>query len=435
MTTRRSRGGILSLMLACVTVGCGGCGEAPQSADGPQALKSGYGPDGSFHAPPADGNGKSLAARWPILLSHHYSGTGGESFQGDASDLYGVKAMLEAGGAVVFQPDKLAYGSHEVRGQLLYKKCAGATLDELLCKNASPQVVDGVHLAMQTYCADPALRARNDFDDETACQKGLQFNVICHSQGCADSRYMLAAVRNEYSGELMYRHVASWTSMAGANKGTAQADWYLEIFATACALPGCAAPLIDAAFAVDSLRQNQAVIVNGNEAAKALSLHYMLLSTDMQCDPAQRSDCPPSFNQRFPLPDDPEHPVFYQSFTSQIDDISHPCYQGNQMNWDIVAEREGPNDGNISLNSQRFTTYGWAGSGGRTPVLDRWVSGESLDPAVPHPGLNHMSYSMSKVPGMDEGRMSCNGEDNSMFRFSRTDLYRDIVAELTAWGY
>jgi hypothetical protein len=46
-----------------------------------------------------------------------------------------------------------------------------------------------------------------------------------------------------------------------------------------------------------------------------------------------------------------------------------------------------------------------------------------------------MAYSDLKVPGMDDGRMSCNGEDNSLYRFSREDLYRDIVAELVERGF
>ena len=45
-----------------------------------------------------------------------------------------------------------------------------------------------------------------------------------------------------------------------------------------------------------------------------------------------------------------------------------------------------------------------------------------------------MAYSDLKVPGMDDGKLSCGGEDNSMFRFSRVGLYRNIVAELVERG-
>lgn len=403
--------------LACVLL-LAGCGSSPA----PDATVSDTQP---------------LATRWPILLSHSWSNNAEDSFVGDEPagfgrfDRWGVKRALEAGGAIVYQPDKIAYSSHENRGQLLYKKCAGTTLAQRLCESGSGEVVDGVHLATQHYCADPALRARSGFDDEDGCRRGLQFNVICHSQGCADSRYMLAAVRNEYSGELMYKHVASWTSLAGANKGTAQADWVLEMLA-ACLTPQCRSLLMDLAFAVDTFEKNQTLVVDGSISVVALSRKYMLDTTDMSCDPAKES-CPPSFNQRYPLPEDPTHPILYQSFSSQIDDITHPCYRGNRLFWNIVMEREGPNDGNISVDSQAFTTYGRDGSGGRTPVIARTITGTSLDPARPHPGLNHMAWSDSEVPGIPG--VSCGGEDNSMFRFSRVGLFRDIVAELGQWGY
>ncbi|MDP3858951.1 MAG: hypothetical protein Q8Q73_14440 [Stagnimonas sp.] len=403
-------------------------------------LAYGAGPSGRFYAPPADGKGKSLKTHWPIVLSHPFSYTAANSFRGDtldsagSFDAYGVKAMLEAGGAVVYQPDKLAYASSENRGQLLYKKCAGTTLDEQLCKGSNPVEIDGIHLATRQYCADPALRARNGFADESQCQRGLQFNVICHSQGCLDSRYMLAAVRNEFSGELMYRHIVSWSSMAGANKGTAQADAYLELSAS-CLSPDCKSPVFDLALAADSMRQGQGLILNGSDSAVALTRKYVLLTTDMDCNPDEGQTCAPSFNQLYPLPVDPTHPILYQTFSSQIFNIDHPCYSGKKTNWQIVEGREGPNDGNISVDSQMFTTYGWGGTGAATPVLPRWVSGITLDPAHPHPGLEHMAYCDLKVPGMSDGQLSCNGEDNSMYRFSRIDLYRDIVAELVGAGF
>jgi hypothetical protein len=184
---------------------------------------------------------------------------------------------------------------------------------------------------------------------------------------------------------------------------------------------------------VDSFGKNQALITAGGESVVALSRKYMLVTTDMDCRPDADRDCPPSFNQRYPLPEDPAHPVYYQSFSSQIHDITHPCYSGNRLFWEIVLEREGPNDGNISVESQQFTSYGPDGSGGATPVVARWIDGQTRDPARPHPGLNHMAYNDSEVPGIPG--VSCRGEDNSAFHFSRLELYRGIVSELAASGY
>lgn len=394
----------------------------------------------SFVPPPADGTGKSLATKWPILLSHAFSVTAATSFRGDVLgrggqfDTFGVKTALEQGGAIVYQPNKIAYGSHETRGRLLYKKCAGSTLKEMLCEGDHPVVVDGLYQATLDYCSSAIKRARSGFSSELACRKGLQFNIICHSQGCADSRYMLAAVRNEFSGDLLYKHVASWTSLAGANKGSAEADWFLQATA-ACFQLGCRSTLINLILGVQASLQDGQIVANAADSVVALSRKYMLITTDMNCTPSPKKSCPPSFNQLYPLPVDPNHPILYQTFSSQIFDLSHPCYRPLRLLWSIVNAAEGPNDGNISVDSQRFTTYGPGESGPRTPVVARWISGYSSNPSKPHPGLSHMAYSDSEVPGLDNGGLSCAGEDNSDLRFSRVGLYRDIVAELTERGY
>ncbi|GEM_PF-1231094 len=429
------------LLAGLLLAGCGDSDNDSATVPGvsSQSLLQGAGPDGSFYAPPPSGEGRSLATYWPIVLSHPWSRTADNSFQGDIPEgdefePYGVKKMLEAAGAVVYQPDKLPYASHERRGQLLYKKCAGTTVDEVLCEGENPEPVDGIHLATIDYCADADHRARHGFSDVQQCQRELQFNIICHSQGCPDSRYMLAAVTNEFSGKLMYQHVASWTSLAGANKGTAQADWVLEMLA-ACLFPECRSLVLDLALGVDGFSQNGALTTQASESVVALSRKYMLETTDMDCTPGRGVECAPSFNELYPLPEDPQHPILYQSFTSQINDISHPCFTETRLFWEIVQQREGANDGNISVDSQQFTTYGAGSTGGATPVMPRWIMGETLDPEVQHPGLPHMAYASAQVPGMDEGRMSCMGEDNSGFRFSREGFYRDLVAELVSWGY
>jgi hypothetical protein len=385
-----------------------------------------------------DAGAEPLATEWPILLSHPWSNTADSSFHGDelvgrdSFDPYGVKRALEAGGAVVYQPSKLAYASHEVRGRLLYRKCAGGTVAQALCDSGEAELIDGVEWATLDYCALPERRARHGFSSEPECQRGLRFNIICHSQGCPDSRYMMVAVTNRFSGEPMYRHVASWTSLAGANKGTALADWILGLTA-ACLLPGCRSPLLDVALLADSLRQDGTLVPNATESIVALSRKYMLDTTDMNCDPTRRDDCAPSFNELYPLPEDPTHPILYQSFSFRIDDIEHPCYRGLRLYYDVVAREEGANDAYISVESQQFATYGRDGSGGRTPVIVREINGVSLDPAQAHPGLDHMAPSNSMAVGI-EG-VQCANEDNSAFRFSRVGLYRDVVAELVRWGY
>lgn len=394
----------------------------------------------AYRGPLAPAAGRSLVTRWPVLLSHPFGNDTTRSFRGDQADArgqfdpFGVQRALERRGAVVYQPDKVAFGSHEVRGRLLYKKCAGLTLTEMLCEGPQPVVVDGLHLAMARHCAHPGLRSQQGFDSEAACLKGLQFNIICHSQGCVDSRYMMVALRNEHSGLPMHRHVASWSSLAGANKGTAQVDLYLDLTA-ACLSDACRAGVFDALLTLQSWRIDRKLVTDGGNAMINLSQRYMLDSTDVRCKPTRGRSCPPSFNERHRFPEDPEHPILYQSFSITINDPRHPCHSKHQLIWRYLMAKEGPNDGNISVESQRFTTYGRNGTGGATPVVARPLSATSLDPKRPHPGMYHMAFSDYLIAGMDGGRASCRGEDNSAFRFSRIGVYEDLVAELATRGY
>lgn len=140
---------IKACLLAGVVIWLSGCGEsAPIAAESQQGAAA-SGADKAATKPES-----RLATRWPIILSHPWSNTSKSSFLGEKLDAlgefdpYGVKLALEAAGAVVYQPDKMAYASHEKRGQLLYKKCAGTTVSDLLCQGESSEVVDGIHLGI-----------------------------------------------------------------------------------------------------------------------------------------------------------------------------------------------------------------------------------------------------------------------------------------------
>lgn len=395
---------------------------------------------GPYEGPLLPAGDRSVVTRWPVLLSHPWGNDTTTSFRGDRLspqgefDPFGIKQALEAAGVSVYQPDKIPFGSHEVRGQLLNRKCAGATLKELLCEAGSAQIVDGAHHAIVQHCAQPEKRRQLGFDSEDACRKGIQFNLICHSQGCPDSRYMMVATINQFSGLPMYRHIASWSSLAGANKGTAQADLTLRLISL-CLTSACRSSVIATYSAWSSWLSDRKLIFNGDESVRALTQHYMLDSTDMRCTPSARRTCPPSFNERYRFPDDPAHPILYQSFSIRINDIQHPCHRKHAFIWHYLNQVEGPNDGNISVESQAFTTYGRNGSGGPTPVVARTFEGVTLDTRRPHPGFYHMAFSDYIVPGIGLGRASCGSEDNSAYRFSRVQAYKDLLAELAERGY
>lgn len=385
-----------------------------------------------FSQPPT----AAAATKWPILLSHAWSRTADTAFQGDKKqlggeyDAFGVKNALEADGVVVYQPNKVKYGSHEERGMLLYKRCAGSTLAEQLCQGDGPKVEDGLYAATVDYCGTPTNRQKHGFISESDCHQKLKFNIICHSQGCPDSRYMISTLTNELTGRPIYQNIASWTSLLGANKGTAQADFILEALA-ACFSDQCESPLLNLAFAADEYSSNKILSTEGSKSVVALSTKYMTVTTNMNCNPNKQT-CPPSFNQRYPLPEDPLHPIYYQTFSTSIRDITHPCYQKDQFFWRIIYDREGENDGNISLSSQAFEFYGPGSTGGRTPVKARYIYGDTTNPEHPHPGLNHMSLSSSDVPGLPD--LSCMGEDNTDFAFSRINFYRNVATELADIG-
>ena len=383
---------------------------------------------------------RSVVTHWPVLLSHPWGNDTTTSFRGDRVDahgnydVFGVKQMLEAEGVAVYQPDKVPFASHEDRGRLLNRKCAGVTLRQLLCDSGSGQVVDGLEHATVHYCSQPDKRARHGFATEGDCRKGLKFNLICHSQGCPDSRYMMVATTQAFSGLPLYRHIVSWTSLAGANKGTAQADLVLKLTSW-CLTSACRSRVLATYSAWASWRSDRKLIFDGDESIRALTRHYMTVSTDMRCHPSAHRTCPPSFNERYRFPEDPAHPILYQSFSIRINDIQHPCHRQHAFIWRYLNSVEGPNDGNISVESQAFTTYGPNGQGGRTPVVARPFEGVTLDARKPHPGFYHMAFSDYVVPGINLGRGSCGSEDNSAFRFSRVQVYRDVLAELAERGY
>ena len=374
------------------------------------------------------------ATRYPIVLSHHWSGTAEDSFRGDDWDdadftPFGVKKALESEGAIVYQPDKTRYGSHEIRGKLLYRRCAGETLKDRLCEGDDPRTVDGVEAAMLDYCGDPKKRGREyrSFDD---CIDRVKINVICHSQGCSDSRYMISKVTNRLTGKPMSSHVASWTSVAGANKGTSLADKALS-GVKPCDEPECkGTTLIETILHLIGVKKNGRWVEGGYESLKALTRKYMTQTMDLGCDP-KKGSCPPSFNEA--CPNAPS--VYYQTYSGSLTWI-HPCNSGMSGPWQFLSYLEGPNDGLISVDSQKFTTTGFRGTGASTGVTYRGhVRGEELSRWLKHPGISHMGFSNARVPGM--GNVACGGKalNQDIFYFSREGFYQDVVEDLKNMGF
>ena len=379
--------------------------------------------------------GQGSATRYPIVLSHHWSGTAYAAFRGNQYTpnvpegerpfpAWGVKHALERDGAVVYQPDKLDFGSNENRGRLLYRKCAGATLSDKLCQGQNPQAVDGVELAMLDYCGDPA-KHRGQYPSIAACLRDVKINVICHSQGCPDSRYMINAMTNRLSGRPMHEHVASWTSIAGANKGTAIAD-----VALGCTDGQCGP---DYVAALDYLCAGLGLCSSApgfHDSVVALSRKYMTQTMDMSCNPAT-STCPPSFNRAYPNPPN----VYWQSYSGYIR-WAHSCYSDHQAGWLLVGAYEGLNDGYISLESQRFLTAGPSASDPPTRVHDRGiVTGTPRVFGLVHPGISHMGFSNNLVPGLPGVDCPGVGNDEAGYAWDREAFYVNVARDLRAMGF
>lgn len=376
---------------------------------------------------------ESLRTRYPIVLSHHWSGSADRSFLGDewdgrAFNAWGIVDVLRDHGAVVYLPDKVPFASHEDRGRLLYRRCEGDTLAEKLCMDDDAVTVDGVEWILMDYCSNPELR-HPDYADFADCIERVQINIICHSQGCPDSRYMIAAVTNRLSGRPMHEHVASWSSLAGANKGTALADRLLAVKGERPPPGGREVPLLLRLLGYGS---EGTLTPEVYDSVVALTRKYMTQTTDMDCNP-RREDCPPSFNQLYP-----NHPdIYYQSFSGRIEWL-HACYRSLLPLWAMLWAFEGPNDGHISVESQRFVTAGDSPDDPPTFVEDRGlVTGESDRWLVPHPGISHMGLSTSRVPGMGGAEAACtrSGRDAVVYRFSREQFFIDLVAELRDMGF
>ena len=132
-------------------------------------------------------------------------------------------------------------------------------------------------------------------------------NLIAHSMGGLDSRYMIAHLG-------MSDRVASLTTVATPHRGSSFADWGIENV-------GSAAPLLKA-------------LGVGTDAFFDL--------TSKACDRLNAS-----------APNAPGVRYFSYSGTQRRGDV----YGGLRVSYDIITQREGPNDGLVSQRSARWGEY------------------------------------------------------------------------------
>ena len=259
---------------------------------------------------------------------------------------WGIVDALEDRGAKIYVTDQHCYQSHEYRAEEIFK--------EFLY-----------------------LRAIHGYK---------KFNIITHSQGALDSRYMISncstvlpKTDHYRPGEVIhgYEMVSSFTSISGVHRGTKMSDVGLKI------VPKYLHPLITKA--VDIVAK---LFLYGEdnpdtlEAIKCLSNRFMTKI----------------FN-----PNTPNMPgVYYQSWAGKIKSITPEMVL--TPTWLITKALEGDNDGFVPVESAKWGNFRGVLSGAL------WCGG------VSH--WNEIGHAFGITPGFDA-----------------PDFYVDIVKELKDWGF
>ncbi len=223
--------------------------------------------------------GDYCKTRYPILLVHGISASGrtpGVKYWG------GIPQALRDEGAVVYLSGQKLYASHSDNAKLLKKR-----VQYIL-----------------------------------ALEKTDKINLIAHSKGGIEARYMISRLN-------MADSTASLTTVCTPHRGSSTADLvYSEIY------------------------KNRHLAYTLASAAVLLGA----LSGDERSDPfiagAQLScDYMSEFNKK--VENDPR--VYYQSYTSKIDE-TYPSYIWKEM-YKALYAYEGPNDGLVSVESAKWGNF------------------------------------------------------------------------------
>ena len=176
-----------------LVLGASGCGGNP-SRDSPSSLAS---PDGY------------CKTRFPVVLSYHWGGTvegtlhRGQPTSGTmASFNLGMVEAVRARGALVRVVDKYNYETGSRYETTEYRARRLAEEIERFLDETRPA----------------------DWDERVHGR--WKVNLIGHSQGAVDGRYMIALLRGA-DGTPMHERVASYTSLAGIHGGSLLADLFV----------------------------------------------------------------------------------------------------------------------------------------------------------------------------------------------------------------
>jgi triacylglycerol lipase len=215
--------------------------------------------------------------------------------------------------------------------------------------------------------ADNAAILAARIDEILALTGAEKVNVIAHSKGGLEARYCVSTLG-------LGGKVASLTTLCTPHRGSALAVYFREDL-----------PLVNRWFA--SLCDLYAVAVAGDSSADAYASIAEL----------SPESCA-AFNEA--NPDDPR--VYYRSYAAVIDEgYGVPLYLGL---YEIMREREGPNDGFVSVDSARWGDF-------------RGVVGAELGALLSHNDIQDLPF--FRNPGI----------------FDVPAFYASFVAELRSMGF
>jgi hypothetical protein len=294
-------GVILILLIAIITI----C-VVTVSSDIRGAVPSGHAPDALVN--------KNCATKYPVVIAHHWG------------------------------PPR--YKEKDARGNTLEYFYRPVT--EVLRRNGAD-----VQVAVYSYDYDttPA-RARelkkfiySQYIDNRAYMaqwsrkhpgEKFKINLVGHSQGCQDSRYMI-------SNEGMAEMTASWTGMAGESRGTPMADLGIALYDHL--LPGALEDRLFRAMSPDTLGDREQVR-RFIESVRCLTEDYMLSEGDYGPDGTFagrgfKADYAPT--------------VYYQNWAAKVKWMPSE-WSGLYPLWKYIQIKRGDNDIYTPISSQIHDT-------------------------------------------------------------------------------
>ncbi len=226
--------------------------------------------------------------------------------------------------------------------------------------------------------ADNAVQLKQKIEDVMDAYDVNKVNIIAHSKGAIDTRYMFKKFPS------MKNHVASFTSVASPQKGSVLADIILGV------MPDWAEPYIGGMLNVIGL------IIQGDESPDSLAAGYQLLRSSMA-----------AFNASFGDLNTGIDGVYCQSYAAKIKGV---VLDGALQSTGVVMAigGESPNDGAVWTNSAPYAEFKGVESGAW------WCGG------VTHFGI--VDRGILVFPGFTPG-------------FDAREFYRGVVQDLKNRGF